>query len=190
MELSVQLYLVLLVLVAAGRFIELRRSARNQIVLAQHGGRKSLETGYRWMVLLHASILIGAALEVVFLRRPWVGWLGASCIALFASANATRWWVMYTLGTRWNVQVMSSSQLGVVTAGPYKWVRHPNYTAVFVEMLALPLIHGAYVVALAGAALHIVVLRNRVLLEESVLMQDPTWRSAFAHRPRFIPGIV
>ena len=45
-----------------------------------------------------------------------------------------------TLGDRWNVRVMSVSQLGVVAAGPYRWVRHPNYTAVFVEMLALPLI--------------------------------------------------
>jgi methyltransferase len=69
-------------------------------------------------------------------------------------------------------------------------VRHPNYTAVFVEMLALPLIHSAYLTAGIGAVLHIFVLRNRVRLEESVLMQDPHWRAAFAHRPRFLPGIV
>jgi methyltransferase len=188
---SVGLYLALLLLVAAGRLIELRHSARNQTVLTQNGGARSPEPRYRWMVALHTGILVGAALEVVILQRPLIPWLAAVSLAFFFAANLTRWWVIRTLGPRWNVQVMSASRLGVITAeGPYKWVRHPNYTAVFIEMLALPLVHSAYVVALAGAALHIVVLRNRVRLEESVLMQNPDWRAAFAHRPRFIPGIV
>jgi len=191
MELSVELYIALLLLVAAGRLLELRHSVRNQAVLAQQGGAKAAEPRYRWMVALHAGILIGAALEVLLLRHPLIPWLAASALLLFIAANITRWWVIRTLGPRWNVQVMSASRLGVVTAaGPYKWVRHPNYTAVFVEMLALPLIHSAYFVAFFGAALHIVVLRNRVRLEESVLMQDPNWRSAFAKRARFLPGIV
>jgi len=191
MELSVELYLALLLLVGAGRLLELRHSVRNQAVLAQQGGAKAAEPRYRWMVVLHAGILIGAALEVLLLRRPFIPWLAGSALLLFIAANITRWWVIRTLGPRWNVQVMSASRLGVVTAaGPYKWVRHPNYTAVFVEMLALPLIHSAYIVALLGAALHIVVLWNRVRLEESVLMQDANWRSAFAKRPRFLPGIV
>jgi len=191
MDRSVQLYLALLLLVAVGRLLELRRSQRNQAVLAESGGAKTPEPGYRWMVALHAGILIGAALEVLFLQRPLVPWLAATGLALFMAANATRWWVIRTLGPRWNVQVMSASRLGVVTAaGPYKWVRHPNYTAVFVEMLALPLIHSAYFVAAIGAVVHIFVLRNRIRLEESVLMQDPNWRAAFAHRPRFLPKVV
>ena len=191
MELNVSLYLGLLLLVAAGRLLELRRSRRNQAVLVKSGGAKSPEPAYRWMVALHAGILIGAVLEVVLLSRPLIPWLAVASLALFFAANATRWWVIRTLGSRWNVQVMSASRLGVVTAaGPYKWVRHPNYTAVFVEMLAIPLIHSAYLVAIIGAALHILVLRNRIRLEESVLMQDPTWRSAFADRPRFLPRVV
>ena len=62
--------------------------------------------------------------------------------------------------------------LGVVTCGPYRFVRHPNYVAVFVELVALPLVHGAYLTAIAGALLHVVVLRRRIALEESVLMAD------------------
>ena len=190
-QVSFFFYLTLLLLVSAGRLIELRHSRRNQTLLTLQGGSKSPEPRYRWMVALHAAILIGAPLEVLFLRRPLVPWLAASALALFIAANATRWWVIRTLGPRWNVQVISASRLGVVTAaGPYKWVRHPNYTAVFIEMLALPLVHTAYLVAVLGAALHIIVLRNRIVLEESVLMQDPSWKAAFANRPRFFPGIV
>lgn len=192
MALSVILYLALLAAVAVGRLIELRRSRRNQLALARAGSAKSAEPGYRWMVALHVGVLAGSAAEVVALERPVYAWLAAVALALFAGANAVRWWVIRTLGTRWNVEVMSASpSLGVVTAaGPYRWVRHPNYSAVFIEMLALPLIHSAFFVAAVSAVLHALVLRRRVALEESVLMQSAEWRDAFAGRPRFVPRVV
>ena len=67
-------------------------------------------------------------------------------------ANLLRFWVIATLGVHWNVRVVRSMPLGVVTAGPYRFVRHPNYVAVFVELLALPLVHGACLTAVAGDA--------------------------------------
>jgi methyltransferase len=187
MELSVQLYLALLALVAVGRLIELSHSRRNQQKLATAGGQKSPEPGYVWMVALHTFTLIGCGLEVVWLHRPWIPAVGIPSLLLFLSANATRWWVIRTLGPRWNVEVVSAS-LGVIASGPYKWVRHPNYSAVFVEMLALPLIHSACIVAAASALAHVFVLRRRVTLEESVMMRDSAWRAAFEHRPRFVPS--
>ena len=186
MALSVQLYFGLLALVAIGRVLELRRSRINQQKLFAAGGQKSPEPCYIWMVALHTGMLTGSALEVALLDRPWIPAIGFISLAFFLAANAARWWVIRTLGPRWNVQVVSSS-LGIVADGPYKWVRHPNYSAVFVEMLALPLIHSAWIVAGVGTALHILVLRNRVALEESVMMRDPAWRAAFAQHPRFIP---
>lgn len=186
MELSVQLYLLLLVLVALGRLLELRHSRRNQAQLLAAGAKKSPEPGYFWMVALHTGMLIGAALEVVLLDRPWIPLLGIPALLLFGGANLARWWVIRTLGPRWNVQVVSAS-LGIVAEGPYRWVRHPNYTAVFLEMLALPLIHFAWITVVVGTVAHMLVLRNRVTLEESVMMRNPAWRTAFEHRPRFIP---
>jgi len=186
MELTAQLYLLLLALVALGRLIELRHSRRNQAQLFSAGAQKSPEPGYVWMVALHTGMLIGAALEVVLLDRPWIPLLGIPALLLFGGANLARWWVIRTLGPRWNVQVVSAS-LGIVAAGPYKWVRHPNYTAVFLEMLALPLIHSAWITGMLGTVAHMLVLRNRVTLEESVMMRNPAWRTAFEHRPRFLP---
>ncbi|MEO8098942.1 MAG: isoprenylcysteine carboxylmethyltransferase family protein [Acidobacteriota bacterium] len=191
MELSVQLYLALLACVAVGRLLELRHSRRNQQLLFEAGATKSPEPAYPWMVALHTAILGGSALEVVALHRPWNPWLGSLSLVAFLAANAARWWVMRTLGTRWNVQVLSASRLGVITAaGPYRWVRHPNYSAVFIEMLALPLIHSAFFVAFFGALLHAVILYQRVTLEEAVLRRDPSWKAAFEHRPRFLPGLL
>jgi methyltransferase len=190
MELSARLYLLLLFLVATGRLIELARSRRNQQRLAEAGSAKAPDPGYKWMVALHAGMLAGCALEVGLAARPWIPWLGLPMLVLFFSANGLRWWVIHTLGSRWNVEVMSASKLGIVTAaGPYRWVRHPNYTAVYLEMLALPLVHSAWITASIGSILHVFVLRHRVNLEESVLAQDASWQTAFSARPRFVPRL-
>src|SRR5260370_17441669 len=92
------------------------------------------------MVLLHTTVLLGAALEVGFLNRPLIPWLAVPMFVVFLAANAVRWWVIRTLGEHWNVQVMDSTRLGVVTSGPFRYVRHPNYAAVFAEMPPPPLI--------------------------------------------------
>jgi methyltransferase len=119
--------------------------------------------------------------------RPWIAWLGWPMLTLFLAANAARWWVIRTLGARWNVEVMSSLSLGIAAKGPYRWIRHPNYSAVFVEMLALPLIHTAWITAIVGAVVHVFVLRHRVKLEESFLRRDPSWKATFQNLPRFVP---
>jgi methyltransferase len=141
------------------------------------------------MVLLHTAVLIGAALEVVLLKRPFIPILAAVMFAIFLAANAVRWWVIRTLGQHWNVQVMNSTTLGVITSGPFRYVRHPNYAAVFSEMVALPLIHTAWITAAAGTIAHIVVLRQRLSTEESVLLANAEYRASMGHKPRFIPGV-
>ncbi len=75
--------------------------------------------------------------------------------AIFLAANVVRWWVIRTLGNHWNVQVMDSTSLGVISSGPFRYVRHPNYAAVFAEMLSLPLIHTAWITAIVGSLAHI-----------------------------------
>ena len=189
MELSVIAYLGLLCVVALLRLYELRISRRHQQEMVAHGASKVHESRFRWMVLLHTGVLAGAACEVVFLRRPFFPVLAAICFAVFVGANAVRWWVIRTLGEHWNVQVMNSTGLGVITSGPFRYVRHPNYAAVFVEMLVLPLIHTAWITALAGSAAHILVLSQRLATEEKVLFSDARYRDAMSGKPRFLPGL-
>jgi methyltransferase len=139
------------------------------------------------MVALHTGILVGAVVEVLALGRPFVPAVGVTALALVALANALRLWVIATLGPHWNVRVVPSMPFGVITAGPYRFVRHPNYVAVFVELTALPLVHGAVLTAVGGAVLHALVLGRRIRLEEAVLMSDDGYRRAFAGKPRFLP---
>jgi methyltransferase len=189
MELNVIAYLGLLAFVALLRIYELQISRRHQREMEQHGASKVNEPKFRWMVLLHTAVLAGAAAEVVFLHRPFYPRLAAICLALFIGANAVRWWVIRTLGEHWNVQVMNSTGMGIVTTGPFRYVRHPNYAAVFVEMLVLPLIHCAWITAIAGSAAHVIVLSQRLATEERVLSSDARYREAMARKPRFLPGL-
>ncbi len=189
MELSVIAYLGLLLVVALLRIYELQISRRHQREMAAHGASKVKDPVFRTMVLLHTGVLAGAALEVVFLHRPFYPAFAAVCFAIFLAANVVRWWVIRTLGEHWNVQVMDSTGMGVITTGPFRYVRHPNYAAVFVEMLVLPLIHCAWITAAAGSAAHILVLSRRISTEERVLFSDTRYREAMYGKPRFLPGL-
>lgn len=189
MELSVIAFLVLLLAVAALRLFELQVSKRHQAELVARGAQPVREPGFRWMVLLHTAVLAGAGAEVIFLRRPWIPALGWTMLVLFLGCNLLRWWVIRTLGAYWNVRIMDTAKAGFVASGPFRFVRHPNYTAVFAEMLVLPLIHTAWITALAGSVAHIFVLRRRVRLEDSVLLANPAYREAMAGKARFLPGV-
>jgi methyltransferase len=189
MALSVRAYLGLLLVVALLRLYELLISRRHRREMLAHGAQKVADPRFRWMVLLHTSVLVGAALEVVFLHRPFYPLFAAVCFAIFVAANVVRWWVIRTLGEHWNVQVMNSTGMGVITDGPFRYVRHPNYAAVFVEMLVLPLIHCAWITAVLGSAAHVAVLSQRLATEERVLFADARYREAMSGKPRFVPGL-
>src|SRR6202158_3751134 len=182
-------YLALLALVGVGRLVERRISRRNQRRLEKQGVRKIVEPHFRWMVFTHAGVLAGAAAEVLLLHWPLIPSLAIAMTALLAFANVLRWWVIRTLAGHWNVEVMASSRVGVVAAGPYRWVRHPNYVAVVIELFALPMIHTAWITALAGTLADLESVRRRLRVEEGVLMADPAYRSAMGAKPRFLPGL-
>ena len=181
------LFLLLVAAVGACRLIELRLSKRHQRALAERGAPVLAEAVFPAMVALHTGILVAAVIEVLALARQAAAAVAIPALFGVGLANALRVWVIATLGVHWNVRVVPSMPLGVVTSGPYRFVRHPNYVAVFVELVALPLVHGAYLTAIAGAALHVVVLQRRIRLEEATLMADAGYRAAFAHKPRFVP---
>jgi methyltransferase len=189
MELSVILFLALLAVVGLTRLVELGISRRHQRALARLEVARRVEPRYAWMVALHASVLAGAALEVIFLRRPFVAAMAGPAALLFLAGAALRWWAIQSLGAHWNVQVMDSAGLGVVATGPFRWVRHPNYLGVFIEMAALPLIHSAWITALLGSAGNAWVLRNRLRVEEPMLEAHPEYRLAMSGKARFVPRI-
>jgi methyltransferase len=180
----------LVVAVGAGRLIELAISQQRRRGLRARGAAPVAERHFLAMVLLHAGILVGCLVEAWLRARPPAPWLAFGALALVFGASILRWWVIATLGPHWNVRIMASTSLGVVTSGPYRFVRHPNYVAVFVELAALPLVHGAYLTATLGAVAHLWVLAQRISAEEEVLHADPVYRAQMSGKPRFFPRFL
>lgn len=187
MDLTKAVFLILLAGVGLERVVELGVSRRHQRDLTDCGARKHQDPRYGWMVALHAGVLIGAAAEVTLLNRRFIPWLAFPALLLFVLATLLRWWVIRTLGIHWNTEVVDSASLGVVSEGPFRWIRHPNYLGVFVELIALPLIHTAWLTAIVAAVGNSVVLRNRVRIEEHLLEAVPAYRAAMSGKPRFFP---
>jgi len=183
---SVQLYLGLLAAVALERIVELVLSTRNARLARARGGVESGRGHYPVMAVFHGLFLLCCAAEVVVLRRPFPGTLGWVALGVVVAAQALRYWAITTLGWRWNTRIVVVPGTAPITAGPYRWVRHPNYVAVIAEMAALPLVHGAWLTALLFSLGNAALLRVRIRAEEQALGEP--WRLAFTRRPRFLPG--
>jgi methyltransferase len=186
-DLSRIAYLILLALFGAGRLGELIISRRNQRKMRSEGATRVAEPRFPWMVILHIAVFVAAGAEVIFLHRTFIPALAIAMFALFLLSNVLRWWVMASLKSHWNVQVMDSARLGVVSTGPYRWVRHPNYVAVFVELVSLPLIYSAWITAIFAAIGNAWVLHNRLAVEDKMLLANPDYRAAMGGKPRFLP---
>jgi methyltransferase len=85
------------------------------------------------------------------------------------AAQALRWWCIATLGHQWNTRVVVIPDAARVTGGPYRFFSHPNYVAVVVEGIALPLVHTAWVTAVVFTVLNALLLRTRIGVENSAL---------------------
>ena len=161
-------YAVLVAAVAVDRLAELAYSRGNQRRLSQRGARQVRDPAFAGMVLLHAGYLCGALLEVALLHRPFLPWLGVPALIVLIAANALRVWAIRALAVHWNMQIVASQSLGAVSTGPYRWIRHPNYVAIFFEVAALPLVHTAWVTALIATLAHTALLKGRIAAEEQV----------------------
>jgi methyltransferase len=170
---------------AAQRLGELALSRRRERELV--GGRQAAARSYPLMVAVHTALLTLPVVEVAALRRRpraplvWVGVLGA--------ATLLRRWSIRTLGASWNARAVVPSDLRPVAEGPYRLVRHPNYVAVALEFLALPLAGGAWLSALGLSALNALVLFDRIREEERLLATVPGYEQTLGGKARFIPGI-
>jgi methyltransferase len=162
-------FTVLALAVALERVAELAVSRRNAAWSLARGGVESGRGHYPFMVALHTGLLVGALVEV-WVRRPGVvPALAWSMLALVALAQGLRWWCITTLGRQWNTRVIVVPGAARVTGGPYRWIPHPNYVAVVVEGLALPLVHSAWITAVVFTALNGLLLATRVRAEDAAL---------------------
>lgn len=167
-------FTVLVGLVGLERIAELVVSVRNAAWSKERGGVETGQGHFPFMVVLHTGLLVGALLEA-WVRRPDVPSLLAwSMLGLVLASQALRWWCIASLGRRWNTRVIVVPGLPPVRSGPYRLLRHPNYVAVVLEGLALPLVHAAWLTAVVFTVLNAGLLAVRIRAEEAALATLPS----------------
>ena len=154
----------LLALVVLQRGAELIYSRRNVRALKARGGIEHGRLHYPVLVALHVSWLIAMALAIR--RNPVIYWLPVS---LFALLQLLRIWVLATLDGWWTTRIITLPEAPLVTRGPYRYVRHPNYLVVAGEVAILPLAFGQIAIAVFFSGLNLMVLAWRVHVENAAL---------------------
>ncbi len=148
---------ILIGTIAVQRVTELRLAKRNLARALAQGARHVQEPHYWMFFALHVGWLLAWPLEA-WLRGPvlasgWVIWLIG-----FGLAEALRYWAITSLGPRWNTQIVVFDGLPRVQAGPYRFLAHPNYVAVALELACVPLVFGSWITALVCTILNAALL--------------------------------
>lgn len=185
---SALLFTALVAAVALERLYELRLARRNAAAALAQGGRETGQGHYRVMQLLHTAFLVAMPLEVWLLRRPFVPALGVSMLVLVTATMVVRYWVVHTLGERWNTRIIVVEGWTPATTGPYRYLRHPNYVIVVVELAALPLVHTAYLTAAFFTVANLALLWVRIRAEDTALARWPGYTEALKAIPRCVPS--
>lgn len=179
-------YAGLVALVAAERLRELSISRRNS---RRVGGTPSAPRTYALIVAAHLGLLVLPPLESRLARRRPARRVALAWLAVLAAATGLRWWSIQSLGESWNVRGQVPDDLEPVTSGPYRFLRHPNYLALVLEFVALPMAGGAWLSALGLSTLNGVALALRIRAEEAQLERSAAYREAFRGKSRLVPGV-
>ena len=160
---------VLVTAVAVVRLVELTTARRNARWAIDRGGVEYGQRHHPVIITLHVCLLVGTVAEVALTGRAFVPLIGWPALAVLILVQAGRAWCMTALGPRWNTRVIVVPGLPLVTTGPYRWMRHPNYLIVLFEGIALPLVHTAWITAMLFTIANTPWLVVRVRTENAVL---------------------
>jgi methyltransferase len=157
------------------RLLELRVAKRNEAWARSQGAIEHAPEHYPWMVAMHTAWILAMFFESLArgsqLGAFWFVWLGVFVLAQFG-----RYWAISSLGPYWNTRILIVPGATLVRRGPYKFMPHPNYVVVALELLTGPLIFGAWITAVIFTILNAIMLLGvRIPAEERAL---ETYRNA------------
>jgi len=159
---------ILLTFLLVQRVSELLLAKRNERVARVKGAVEYDEKGYKVIVLMHIFFFISLISEYILLARTlsnfWV-----PLLILFIIAQILRYWAISTLGYYWNTKILVTPNTSPIRTGPYKYLNHPNYLSVILEIAVIPLIFSCYISFMIFTLLNLVLLKRRIRIEEQAL---------------------
>ncbi len=173
------LFSIVISIVILQRLIELFIARRNERWMLGQGAFEVGAGHYPIMVAMHIAFFVSFLSEVVILERT-LSPFSILLFGIFLLTQMARIWCLSSLGKFWNTKIIILPGADVVRRGPYRWVRHPNYLIVTIELLILPLLFGAYFTAILFSLLNVWMLSVRIPTEEKALKEATNYRETFS----------
>lgn len=148
--------------------IEASRAAVNERAQRQRGGIEPPDDVYKMMRVAYPACFLAMLAEGAWRGLPSPPILVAGA-TVFVLAKALKWWAILTLGPFWTFRVIVVPGASLVTTGPYRWLRHPNYVGVMGELAGAAMMTGAFVMGPIAAAGFLFLLSKRVTVESRML---------------------
>ena len=179
----------IVVAVILQRLVEVRLSDRHKAEILKRGGQEHGDNLLGAVKVLQVSWWIAMIVEVWYLDRPFMPVLAAVALTATIAGQILRYRSMQALQWRWTLPIMTVPGMPVAESGLYRYLRHPNWLGVILEIAFLPLIHSAYLTAIAFSLANAWLMSKRIQTEERALSENTNYAAAFANKPRFIPLI-
>lgn len=130
------------------------------------GGQEHGADHYHYFIFLHSAWIAIIALMV----DPQYS-LSKTMLALFVASQLLRFWTLASIGKWWTTRIISAPHFDLVKKGPYRFISHPNYLVVVLEIAIVPLLLGLPWVALVFSILNAILLRHRLSIENEILKE-------------------
>lgn len=148
--------------------VENARSRRHERGLRARGAVEPPGDVFRWMRPVYPGMFVAMAIEGMVRGAAPVAIVAAG-VAVFLLAKALKWAAILTLGELWSFRVLVVPGVRLVTTGPYRYLRHPNYLALLGEIVGAALMWRAWVTGVVFGLLFGELLRRRIAEEEAAL---------------------
>lgn len=162
------MFWLLIAILIAQRAAEMAVARQNEQKVKKQGAIEFGESHYPYIIIMHILFFLSLIAEVLLMnKQPSSWWIGIAAAILIV--QAVRYWALCSLGAYWNTKILVVPGAELVKKGPYKWMKHPNYTVCILEILLIPLLYQAYVTMCLFSIVNAVLLTVRIRTEDKAL---------------------
>lgn len=161
----------LLLFIVIQRLAELIIARKNEKKLKMRGALEFGQSHYKYFIILHSTFFLSIIIEYYFSKFSKPGFF-ISLFIIFIILQLGRIWVISTLGERWNTKIIVLPSEKLVSRGLYKYIKHPNYLIVTIELIVIPLMFHAYITTVVFSICNLILLRVRIREENKALLQS------------------
>ncbi|KAB2338260.1 hypothetical protein F7731_01460 [Cytobacillus depressus] len=172
------LFTFFIALVIFQRVAELCIAKKNERWMKNQGALEFGEGHYIFIVIVHSLFFVSYIIEV-FHYDKIISPIWPILLSLFLLTQAGRFWALASLGRYWNTKIIVLPKAEIVKKGPYRFIKHPNYTIVSAEFIIIPLLFQAYITAMLFTILNVIILAIRIPAEEKALKELTSYKEAF-----------